>query len=271
MPPAELTRSFRHAVALGLIQGPSELLPISSSAHTRLIPLLAGWTAEEAGQDEGRSFEVALHGAASLALALEMAGPLARELPPASGRLLLTGVLAMAPPAIAGLALRRSIETRLSGSRSTAAGLVAGAAAMAIADRRHEGPGRTAADAGPLDGLLLGLAQAVALAPGVSRNGATLTVARARGFGRPAAQRLSWGAGLPVMGGASAAEAVRLAHDGPLRGRSSLLGGALAAFCSTRLSARLLAGRLERGALWPYALYRCLLAGLILLRVRRAQ
>jgi undecaprenyl-diphosphatase len=270
MPPAEPTSSLRRAVALGLIQGPSELLPISSSAHTRLIPRLAGW-AEEPSQDGGRSFEVALHGAACLALTLEMAGPLRHELGPASGRRALTAVLALAPPAIAGLAFRGSIETRLSGSRATAAGLVAGAIAMAIADRRREGPVRAAADAGPLDGLLLGLAQALALAPGVSRNGATLTVARARGFGRPAAQRLSWGAGLPVMGGASAVEVVRMAHGGPLRERSSLVGGALAAFCSTRLSARLLARRLERGALWPYALYRCLLAGLVLLRTRRAQ
>jgi undecaprenyl-diphosphatase len=272
--PADPTRTFRQAVALGVIQGPSELLPISSSAHTRLIPWLAGWGSAGAGEDRGRSFELALHGAAALALSLEMAGPLREELGPPGRRRALTAALALAPPALCGLALRRTIERRLSGPRASAAGLIAGALAMALADCRGADPGRSAPQAGPLDGLALGLAQALALAPGVSRNGATLTAARARGFARPAAQRLSWAAGLPVMIAASATEALRATAE--LRGagapeRRALIAGAGAAFVSTCLSARALASGLERRALWPYAVYRCLLGGLILVRARRAQ
>jgi undecaprenyl-diphosphatase len=271
MPPAEPPRSFRRALALGLIQGPTELLPISSSAHTRLIPWLAGCEKSAPGPDDDRSFDLALHGAACLALTLEMAGPLRRDLGPISARGALTGLLAIGTPAIAGLTLRGPLQRRLSGVGPTAAGLVGGAVGMALADRVGADEGRMARDAGPLDGLMLGLAQALALAPGVSRNGATLTAARARGFTRPAAQQLSWGAGLPVMGGASAAEALRAARSGPVRERWALAAGALAAFFSTRLSARLMVRRLERRPLWPYALYRCLLAGLILLSSRRAQ
>ena len=271
MPPAEPPRSFRRALALGLIQGPTELLPISSSAHTRLIPWLAGWDQSAPGREDGRSFELALHGAACLALTVEMAGPLRRDLGPPSARGTVTALLAVGAPAIAGLTLGGTLQRHLSGARATAAGLVAGAAGMALADRLGADDRSTARDAGPLDGLMLGLAQALALAPGVSRNGATLTAARGRGFTRPAAQRLSWGVGLPVMGGASAAEALRAARGGPLREGTALLVGALGAFISTRLSARLLRRRLERAPLWPFALYRCLLAGLIVLAPRRAQ
>jgi undecaprenyl-diphosphatase len=271
MPPAEPPRSFRRALALGLIQGPTELLPISSSAHTRLIPWLVGWDESPPGHDDGRTFELALHGAACLALAVEMAGPLRREIGPPSARVAVTALLAVGTPALAGLTLGGTLQRHLSGARATAAGLIAGAAGMVLADRLGADDRSTARDAAPFDGLLLGLAQALALAPGVSRNGATLTAARARGFTRPAAQRLSWGVGLPVMGGASAAEALRAARGGPPREATALLTGALGAFLSTRLSARLMVRHLEHAPLWPYALYRLLLAGLIVRSCRRAQ
>jgi undecaprenyl-diphosphatase len=269
MPPAERSLSLRRAVALGLIQGPSELLPISSSAHTALIPWLAGDRQAGAGAPRSRSFELALHGGAFVALALEMAGPLRRELRPAGRRGLLALALSLAPPAGAGLALRPMIERRLSGPRASAAGLTAGAVAMAIADTRTAQ--RSAADVGARDGLVLGLAQALSLAPGVSRNGATLTAARARGFSRSGSQRLSWATGLGVIGAASGVEALRLARGERPERSSRLAAGALAAFISTAVSARLMASRLERAALWPFSLYRCLLAVAILRRSRRAQ
>ena len=93
MPPAEPPRSFRRALALGLIQGPTELLPISSSAHTRLIPWLAGWDQSGPGPEADRSFELALHGAGCLALTVEMAGPLRRDLGPPSARGAVTAVM----------------------------------------------------------------------------------------------------------------------------------------------------------------------------------
>ena len=257
---------LRHALALGLVQGPTELLPVSSSAHTILIPQLAGWPYEELDPELRKSFEVALHAGAGVALGLGIRRhPLSYDGSLGRRRV---GVVALAllPPAIAGLALERVIEQRLGGPGPTAAGLAGGALAMALADARTPGGSRGARRPGLCDGLALGLGQAAALAPGVSRNGAALTAARARGFGRAEAHALSRLLGLPVILGASALKAARmLKGDGIPAGAPGLLAaGGGSAFLSTLASARLMGARgCERRSLLPYALYRCLLAATV--------
>jgi undecaprenyl-diphosphatase len=258
---------------LGLVQGPTELLPVSSSAHTTLIPLLLGWPYDELDGELRKSFEVALHAGASVALALDMR----RELLDAAQRLdrRRVGVIALslAPAALAGFTLRPLIARRLGGPRAIAAGLAGGSAAMAIAELAFVSGKRADTDARAGDGIALGLAQALALAPGVSRYGATLATARARGFSHVDAQALSWHAALPVMLGACALEGARLARRPPPAGTGLPLAvGAAAALVSTSLSARLLR-RPSRAlrSLLPSAVYRLLLAALVLARVRRAQ
>ncbi len=278
MRPAEEALPLRHAVALGLLQGPSELLPISSSAHTALVPWLAGWRYGELDARARKSFELALHTGAGLALALEMRGELRRDAAALDGRRLAALLLAVAPAAIAGTTLRGRIERHLGGPRSIAAGLLAGAVAMALADAAPPSPERACTEVGPRDGLALGIAQALALVPGVSRRGATLATARALGFGRGAAHSLSWSAALPVILGAGVLDLMApLRRDGgeeqragSVRGRSA--AGAAAAFASTLASASALrrSGYGER-ALLPYSLYRCLLALLVLGRLRGAR
>jgi undecaprenyl-diphosphatase len=261
---------LRHTVALGLAQGPTELLPVSSSAHTTLIPLLAGWPYAELDDELRKSFEVALHAGAGMALALDMRGELreaAEEL--TKGRLVVIA-LSLVPPVAAGLALRSPIERRLGGPRSIAAALAAGGLAMGLVDTRAGAGTRRRADACARDGLALGLAQAIALIPGVSRYGATLTAARARGFARGDSRALSWHAALPVILGASTLEGARLVRRGapPGAGRP-LVAGALSAFLSTLVSARILRRpRRAADSLLPYALYRCVLATLVLARLR---
>jgi len=261
---------LRHALALGLVQGPTELLPVSSSAHTILIPLLAGWPYYELDPELRKSFEVALHAGAGVALALGM------RWHPADGTLprprAAVVALALLPPAIAGLTLEQVIERRLGGPRSTAVGLAGGALAMALADVRVPGGSRGGRRAGLCDGLALGLAQAAALAPGVSRTGATLTAARARGFSRSQAHGLSRLSGLPVILGASALKAARmLKGDGIPAGAPGLLAaGGGSAFLSTLASARLMGARgCERRSLLPYAVYRCVLAAAVARETRR--
>jgi undecaprenyl-diphosphatase len=267
--------SFPQAVALGLLQGPTELLPVSSSGHTSLIPWLAGWPYAESDPELRKSFEVALHAGSGLALAIA----LRRELADATRELdrhhVAVVALSLAPPAVAGYTLERFVERRLGGPRTIAAGLLVGAVAMALADgrgsRRRTAP-RRREDAGARDGLALGLAQAAALIPGVSRNGATLTAARARGFGRGAATSLSWHAALPVLLGASTLKGYRLAqHGAPGEGTGALLAaGGASAFLSTLASARLLRRhRCQERPLVPYALYRCVLAAFAVQRLRR--
>jgi undecaprenyl-diphosphatase len=264
------TLPLRHALALGLAQGPAELLPISSSAHTALIPALLGWPYAELDGELRKSFEVALHAGAGIALSIDMRGELLEAAARLERRRAAVIALSLAPGAIAGLALRVPIERRLGGPRSIAAGLVGGGLAMALADGRPGSADRSERDAGARDGLALGLAQAVALIPGVSRHGAALSAARVRGFARADAHTLSWHAGLPVMLGASVLKAARLARHGTPPGAAApLAAGAAGAFLSTLLGARLLRRPAHaRRALLPYSLYRCALAALVLARLR---
>ncbi|HEX5224045.1 MAG TPA: undecaprenyl-diphosphate phosphatase, partial [Solirubrobacteraceae bacterium] len=204
MPPPEPALRPRQALALGLLQGPAELLPISSSAHTALAAQLVGWRYGELDGATRKSFEVSLHAGAGLGLALALRGRLARLDRGQLGAL----ALSLVPPALAGLALRRRIERHLGGPRSVAAGLLAGSGAMVAAEVAGPPRSRGCGDAGAADGVALGLAQAFALVPGVSRSGATLAAARARGFAGEPARALSLLTALPVLTGAGALDAL---------------------------------------------------------------
>jgi undecaprenyl-diphosphatase len=256
------------AVALGIVQGPAELLPVSSSAHIVLVPWLAGWDWETIDPELRKSFEVALHTGAALALLIGQRRVIREELRDLDARRVAFIGLSFLPAAVAGYTLERPIERRLGGPRTTAYGLLAGAAAMLLADTRPQRRGR--GDAALADGLALGLAQAAALAPGVSRNGVTLAAARWRGFSRDQANLLSRTIALPIIVGATALKGTRLARRGTTPElRHTLAVGIAASFASTLASQRLI-GLVERDrALWPYAAYRAGLAGLVLLKLRR--
>lgn len=258
----------RRAVALGLVQGPAELLPVSSSAHIVLLPWLAGWDWERVDPELRKSLEVALHAGAALALLVGRRELIATELRSFDGRRALLLGLSFLPAAAVGYAFERPIERRLGGPRATAYGLLAGAAAMLVADRRPQRRGRGEATAA--DGLALGIAQAAALAPGVSRNGVTLAAARWRHFSREQANLLSCTIALPVIVGATALKGARLARRGTTpRLRRALAIGVGASFASTLASQRLLRPLERDRALWPYAAYRIALAGLVLAKLRR--
>ncbi|HEX7059279.1 MAG TPA: undecaprenyl-diphosphate phosphatase [Solirubrobacterales bacterium] len=258
----------RRAIALGIVQGPSELLPVSSSAHIVLIPWLAGWDWDAVDPEVRKSFEVALHAGAAVALLIGQRRTIVEELRAFDGRRALVLGLSFLPAAIVGYALERPIERRLGSPRTTAYGLLAGAAAMLAADTRPQRRGR--GDATPVDGLALGVAQAAALAPGVSRNGVTLAAARWRGFSRDQANLLSRTIALPIIVGATALKGARLARRGASPElRRSLAVGAATSFASTLASQRLI-GLVERDrALWPYAAYRAALAAAVLRKLRR--
>jgi undecaprenyl-diphosphatase len=161
--------------------------------------------------------------------------------------------LTFAPAAVTGLALEGPIERRLGTLPSVAAAQIAGGIAMALADRAPAGRKVP----GALDHLTVGVAQAAALAPGVSRGGASLTAARLRGLERPAAARLSMRAALPVSIGAAVLKTVRALRGGlPPSLVGPFAAGAAASFAST-LAARGLVSRLERASTYaPLAAYR---------------
>jgi undecaprenyl-diphosphatase len=261
------------ALALGAVQGPTELLPVSSSAHLTLVPWLGRWGWERQDPELRKSFEVALHAGAAAALLVGQRRVIAAELRTFDARKASVIALSFLPAAICGLTLERQIERRLGGPLSTAAGLLAGAAAMIAADRTPQRRHRQRA--GPGDGLALGIAQAAALAPGVSRNGATLSAARWRGFSRSHSNMLSRTVALPVIVGAALLKGARLRRRGlPREQRPAFAAGVGASFASTLTSQALIRVVERDSALWPYAAYRAGLAGLVLAehaRRRRAE
>lgn len=265
--PAEAI-SPSQAVALGLVQGPAELLPISSSAHLRMIPWLADWRWERIDPELRKSFEVALHAGAAAALLLGQRRGIAHELALFDRRRAAVLILSFLPAGLAGVVFERQIEQRLGGPGATAAGLLAGGLAMVLADRSPQLRGR--GEAGVADGLALGLGQAAALAPGVSRNGATLAAARWRRFTREQANMLSRTVALPVIVGAGLLKGARLSRRRlPPGGSRAFAVGTAASFASTLASQALISVVERDRALSPYAGYRMLLAATILAKLAR--
>jgi undecaprenyl-diphosphatase len=251
---------------LGAVQGPAELLPVSSTAHLSLIPWFAGWRFDTVGPASRKDLEVGLHAATAAAMVVGQRQAMVAELRRLDASSSAAIALAVAVPAAVGFALERPIEERLGGPRTIAAGLAAGAAAMLLADRRPQD--RLAEELGWADGLALGAAQAAALLPGVSRTGATVATARCRRFSRGAANALSRIVALPVVAGAEALRIRRMRRcEGSPALQGGMVAGSLAALASTFASQDLF-GRLDRdGPMWPYAVYRLALAGAIVIRL----
>jgi undecaprenyl-diphosphatase len=247
--------SVRQAVVLGLIQGPAEVLPVSSSGHLVLVPALLDWPYARLPADVRKSFEVALHAGAGLALLWILRREMADAARDPVGTTLMT-----APAAAVALALEDRIERKASDPRIAAIAMVAAGVMLAAADAV---PRRGATPVHPGHKLAVGLAQAAALVPGVSRNGATLTAARALGFDPDTAARLSWQAGLPIIGGATALKLVRLWQRGlDPELRAPFAAGAATAFAATLAAAPLIRVRRQslvaayRVALGAFGLHR---------------
>ncbi|MDE0802733.1 MAG: undecaprenyl-diphosphate phosphatase [Acidimicrobiales bacterium] len=205
-----------HAIVLGIVQGLSEFIPISSSGHLALVPWLFGW--DDFGDQESlaKAFDVALHiGTLAGALAyfwsdivgfakdgLRLVIPANRADSTPQGRMAWLLVVSAVPAAITGAALDSTIERLDDEFWLIGVMLIIGAVLLLVADRLG-GP-RDAESFRLRDALLMGLGQAAALQPGVSRSGVTITVARALKFDRVAAARLSFLMSLPIIAGAGA-------------------------------------------------------------------
>ena len=251
---------MHQAVLLGLVHGPAELAPISSSAHTTLLAWQRRWRYDELDPAARKRFEVALHACTAVALLLVTR----REI---GARQFGVVLLACLPPAIAGTLLQGPIERRLGTPPTIAAGLLGGSLAMAIADLAGD-RGRSRSDARAADGIALGIAQAIALIPGVSRSGATRAAARWRGFSPIEADALSNAVGMPITLGALALKG-REALGSPRGEWVPLSAGALAAFSSTLVSGSVTRQLGRSRSLLPYAAYRVAVAAAVVRRLRQ--
>jgi undecaprenyl-diphosphatase len=255
-----------HAVVLGLVQGATEFLPISSSGHLILVPRLLGWP------DQGLAFDAAVHLGTVLALLIYFArelrrlagGILARR--PADCRLAAAVLLGSLPAGIAGLALQHVVETRLRSVTVVAASTILWALVLWWADRRaarnRVGDLR---EVGMRPALVVGLAQPLALIPGTSRSGITLSAGLFAGLDRSTAARFAFLLGLPVTLAAGLLEASALVPGGSTGdGLVVMTLGVGTSFVAGLAAIGFLVRYLQRRTLLVFVAYRVVL-GLLLL------
>jgi len=213
-----------HAIVLGLVQGLAEFLPISSSGHLLLVPWLFGWN-DFAEPSVEKAFDVALHLGTLVAvvayfrrdlvvyvreglrLVLHRGRPASPE-----GRLAWLLVLSSVPAAAVGAVGEKFIDEKLGTPGMIAASLVVFGLLLLWADQKQGN--RTLADYGPADAVKVGLAQVLALNPGTSRSGITMTAGRLLGLDRDSAARASFLMAIPVTAGAVAFKLLKLLKDG---------------------------------------------------------
>ena len=196
------------ALVLGLLQGITELLPISSSAHLMLVPWLLGWP------DHGLAFDVALHFGTLLAIVWYFRREWAdliratfriitrRRIETEEERRVIFLIIATIPAVIAGLLLDEYVSSVLRDPRITATTLIVMGVLLWLVDRVQPNDRSLGSMRAP-EALLVGLAQALALVPGVSRSGATITMGRFLRFDRKNAAVFSFLMSMPVIAGAA--------------------------------------------------------------------
>jgi undecaprenyl-diphosphatase len=210
-----------HAIVLGITQGLSEFLPISSSGHLRLVPWLLGWHDFTGQAHLEKTFDVALHLGTLLALlvyfakdivVLAGAGLRRGALATRDGKLAWLLVASAIPAGITGALLSDVIERNTNQIPLIASMLVVFALALGWSDRRAGG--RTIEEVTLRDAIYMGVGQAAALQPGVSRSGVTMTAGRLGGLDRDAAARFAFLMSIPITAGALVFKGVDVAKDG---------------------------------------------------------
>lgn len=264
-----------HAIVLGLVQGVSEFLPISSSGHLLLVPWLFNWHDFDNTSIE-KAFDVALH----LGTLAAVVGYFRRELVtyvregvrlvvrrdrPATpeGRLAWLLVVSSVPAAIAGALFEKTIDDKLGKPGLIAVSLIVFGVLLAVVDRRSGQ--RTLVDYGSADAVKIGAAQVLALNPGTSRSGITMTAARFLGLTRDAAARASFLMAIPVTAGAVVFKLLKLAKDGVPAGLGApMIVGVVTAGVSGWAAVWGTLRLIRTRSFMPFVIYRCALGVVVL-------
>lgn len=264
--------SIFHAIVLGLVQGFTEFLPISSSAHLTLVPWFFGWP------DPGLAFDVFLHWGTLIAVLGYFAGDWLRLLRAGlvsilerkvgferDRRMFWMLVFGSVPAGLAGYLLHDAVSGALRAPLIIAMSLAFVGFLMYWIDGRYP-PYRGIHDVNMKDALMIGLAQACALIPGVSRSGATMTMGRYLGLNREAAARFSFLLSFPIILAAGVFETRGLLESGALQFTSGyLIAGFLASLLSGVLSIHVLLAYLRSADFALFAWYRIGLAVCVVL------
>jgi len=265
--------SLFQALIMGIIQGATEYIPVSSSAHLVLVPWLLGWP------DAAFTFEVLVQWGTLVGVFVYfwrdlwdiargvIEGLIQRQpLGTASARMGWYILLGTVPAVIFGFLLKDIFEAAFAAPVAVAATLFGTAAILMIAEHFSRRT-RTVEDWGWLDALIVGFWQVLALFPGISRSGSTIGGAMLRNFDRPAAARFSFLLSVPALLGAGILAIADLLESGTLRTELPALAvGFVAAAISGYLCIRWLLGYLQGHSLRVFAFY-CALFGLFCLIV----
>jgi len=267
---------YAKVAVLGVVQGITELMPISSTAHMRIVPALFGW------QDPGSAFSAAMQLAALAAVIAyfwpdvrdivfgSLSALVRRDFSDQALRLTFGIVIGTIPIGLAGLALAKTLNTCGSPLRAlwvVGVACIVMAVLLGLAElaARHQ---RSFDRVGLLDCLWVGIAQVGALIPGVSRSGSTLTAALFLGFRREEAARFSFLLGLPAIALAGFKELHELRHAGlDPHGWAVLAVGLIVASLSAFVAIWGLLRILERFSAWPFAIYRALIGAVLLIGI----
>jgi len=269
--------SILQAIILGLVQGTTEFAPVSSSGHLILVPWIFGWMLI-GDADIKKSFDVALHLGTLLGALIYFRHDVARyaaawfrsigarRMATPDERIAWALVVGTIPGAIAGALFENVIQKELGAPWLIAVMLVAFGLLLVIVDRRSRAD-RAFGTIGPKEGLLLGTAQALALQPGVSRSGVTITAARAMGLDRESAARFSFLLSLPIIAGAGAYKAVDLAQTGLQGHAAEFVAGFIASAISGFVVIWGLLKYLKRHDFTAFLWYRVALAAVVVVLI----
>jgi undecaprenyl-diphosphatase len=264
------------AILLGIVQGLTEFLPISSSGHLILVPWLADITYLREHPEFNKTFDVALHLGTLVAVvgyfradvvemtrgAVELARTRKADTP--SERLTLAIVIATIPAVIVGGLFEDFIDEHLGDPWQIAILLAFFAVLLYLADHRSP-QDRDIGSIGPRDALKIGVAQAMALAPGVSRSGVTITAGRWLGLDRDSAARFSFFLLIPATAGAVVLKGAKVASDGIPPGQTvPLIAGVIASAVSGWLAIAWLLSYVRRHDYDVFVIYRLLASAAVL-------
>lgn len=259
---------FLQVFILAIVQGLTEFLPVSSSAHLLLVPVLSNW------EDQGLAFDVALHIGSLLAVIIYFRKEIGRmwlawinslryRRLNEDGKLAWAVILGTIPVGLAGLLLNDFISNALRSPLVVAFGLIAFGILLGIADWRHRGA-KSEYQMSKSDVIWIALAQALALIPGTSRSGITITAALLLGLSREAAARFSFLLSIPVIALAGGYETLSLVRQDVAVDWLAMVVGTIVSGVSAYLCIHYFLVFIRKVGMQPFVVYRILL-GLLLL------